>query len=61
MQDFKNSILNESTHLTFALIIWMRFGSCMSTNNCQIAFLLVLSLWQCERAFMGDHTRKFRD
>ncbi len=40
MQDFKNSIPNQSTHLTFVLVIKMRFGFCMSTKNCQLP-----SLW----------------
>jgi hypothetical protein len=61
MQDFKNLIPIKPIHLTFALIIWMRFGFCMFTNHCQIAFLVLLTSWQCEKAFMGDHRRKFRD
>ncbi len=37
MQDFKNLIPIKPIHLTFVLIIWMRFGFCMFTNHYQIA------------------------
>lgn len=61
MQDFTNSIPNESTHLTFCISHLDEIWFLHVYQELLIAFLVVLTLWECERAFMGDHTRKFKD